>query len=146
MSYSADFKLIAIKLYKKFNSVRQVSELLNCSKSSLQRWIERYYETKDVSRKDYKPRKSIITNEILNFITEIIKKNPTIVLSKIKKEIIKKLNVKISKTYLFYIIKNKLKITYKQLRKKYYPEKKLVTLRKDKIQFYKTIIEKIKKI
>ena len=121
MSYSADFKLIAIKLYKKFNSVRQVSELLNCSKSSLQRWIERYYETKDVSRKDYKPRKSIITNEILNFITEIIKKNPTIVLSKIKKEIIKKLNVKISKTYLFYIIKNKLQITYKQLRKKYYP-------------------------
>ena len=38
-----------------------------------------------------------------------------------------------------------MQITYKQLRKKYYPEKKLVTLRKDKIQFYKTIIEKNKK-
>ena len=145
MNYSTDFKLIAVKLYSKLNSIRKVSELLNCSKSSLQRWIERYYETKYVNRKDYKPRESIITNEILNFISELIKKNPTIILSKIKKEIIKKFNVKISKTYLFYIIRNKLKITYKQLRKKYYPEKKLATLKKDKEEFYKTIIDKNKR-
>ena len=74
MNYSTDFKLIAVKLYSKLNSIRKVSELLNCSKSSLQRWIERYYETKYVNRKDYKPRESIITNEILNFISELIKK------------------------------------------------------------------------
>ena len=43
--HSNGFKLSAVKLYLKFNSIRKVSELLNCSKSSLQRWIERYFET-----------------------------------------------------------------------------------------------------
>ena len=145
MNYSSEFKLTAIKLYTKLKSIRKVSDLLNCSKSSLQRWIERYYETKKVNRKNYNPRKSIITNKILNFIVTLIKTNPTIILTKIKKEIIKKFNLTISKTYLFYIIKNKLKITYKQLRKKYYPEKKLSTLKKDKIEFYKNIINKNKR-
>jgi len=36
--------------------------------------------------------------------------------SKIKKEIIKKFNISISKTYIYYIIRYKLNITYKQLR------------------------------
>jgi hypothetical protein len=35
----------------------------------------------------------------------------------------------------------KLNITHKQLRQKYYPEKKLPTLKTDKINFYKSIIE-----
>ena len=37
--HSDDFKLSAIKLYLKFNSIRKVSEILNCSKSSLHRWV-----------------------------------------------------------------------------------------------------------
>jgi mannitol-specific phosphotransferase system IIBC component len=67
--------------------------------------------------------------------------------SKIKKEIIKKFNISISKTYIYYIIRYKLNITYKQLRQKYYPEKKLSTLKKDKINFYNNIINQgIKKL
>lgn len=37
--HSDDFKLSAVKLYLKFNSIRKVSEILNCSKSSLHRWV-----------------------------------------------------------------------------------------------------------
>ena len=89
IQHSNDFKLSAVKLYLKFNSIRKVSELLNCSKSSLQRWIERYFETGNIERKIYKNRISIITNDILKFIISMIKNNPTITLSKIKKKIIK---------------------------------------------------------
>ena len=100
IQHSNDFKLSAVKLYLKFNSIRKVSKLLNCSKSSLQRWIERYFETGNIERKIYKNR---ITNEILKFIISMIKNNPTITLSKIKKKIIKNHKIEISVSYLFYI-------------------------------------------
>ena len=122
MSKSDDFKLSAVKLYLKIESIRKVSELLECSKSSLHRWIKRYFESKLVSRKEYH-RESIITDKLLSYITKLITKNPAIILSKIKKKINKKFNIEISVSYLFYIIKYKLNITYKQLRVKYYPEK-----------------------
>ena len=44
MSKSDDFKLSAVKLYLKIESIRKVSELLECSKSSLHRWIKKYFE------------------------------------------------------------------------------------------------------
>ena len=66
--HSTDFKLSAIELYIKLNSIREVLELLNCSKSSLHRWIERYFETGNIERKNYKNRGSIITNEICKYI------------------------------------------------------------------------------
>ena len=143
--HSDDFKLSAVKLYLKFNSIRKVSEILNCSKSSLHRWAERYFETGNIERKNYKNRISIITNDILKYIIGLIKTNPTITLSKIKKKITKKYKINISVSYIFYIIKYKLNLTNKQLRRKYYPEKKLSTLKKDKINFYKQIIDKGKR-
>ena len=45
------------------------------------------------------------------------------------------------KNIVKFIIKYTLKLTHKQLRFKYYPEKKLATLREDKINFYKEIIK-----
>ena len=86
MHHSVDFKLSAIKLYLKINSIRKVAELLDCSKSSLQWWIEKYFEIKLVDRKKYKSRESIITKEILLFIKKLIKINPAITLSKIRKK------------------------------------------------------------
>jgi transposase len=142
MNYSYEFKLTAIKLYAKLKSIRKVAKLLECSKSSLHRWIERYYQSNILNRKEYPMRKSIITDDILVFIKKLIKKTPAIILSKIKK-----FNISISKTYIYYIIRYKLNITYKQLRQKYYPEKKLSTLKKDKINFYNNIINQgIKKL
>ena len=143
--HSSDFKLLAVKLYLKLNSIRKVSELLDCCKSTLQRWIERYLEYGNVDRKENKERESIITKSILKYITKLIIKNPAITLSKIKKKIIKKYNVNISTSYLYYIIKYTLNLTHKQLRFKYYPEKKLATLKEDKIKFYKEIIKVGKK-
>jgi len=137
---SYEFKLLAVNLYLKYYSIRQVADILDCSKSSLQRWIERYFETGDIIRKEYN-RKSKITNEILEYIGKLIKENPAIILSKINKKIYKKFNVSITKEYIYYLIKYKLNITYKQLRLKYYPEKKLGSLINDKIKYYETLKE-----
>lgn len=89
--HTTDFKLSAVKLYLKFNSIRKVSEILNCSKSSLHRWVERYFETGNIERKNYKKRISIITNDILKYIIGLIK---TITLSKMKKKITKKYKIR----------------------------------------------------
>ena len=140
--HTDDYKLAAVKMYLKLNSIRQTCEYLGCSKSSLQRWVERYFEHDTVSNKEYKKRCSKIKNEHLEFIKNEIKKNPTIILSKIQGELLKKKKLDISLSYVFYLIKYKLNITHKQLRSKYYPEKKLGTLRTDKQKFYKTLIDK----
>jgi transposase len=139
--HSTDFKLSAIKLYLKVNSIREVAELLDCKKSTLQRWIIRFFTYGNVDRKENKGRISIITKSILKYIKKIIIENPAITISKIKKKIFKKFDVEISISYLFYIIKYTLNLTHKQLRVKYYPEKKLATLKEDKINFYNQILK-----
>lgn len=83
--YSTDFKYTAVKLYLKIQSIRKVSLLLDCSKSSINRWVEEYFETGEI-KKEYKQRKSKFTTEILNFIKDLIKNNITITLAKISKK------------------------------------------------------------
>lgn len=122
--HSEDYKISAINYYKKVNSLRETCKIFECTKSSLQRWIERYYETGDIIRKESSKQSKIITDELTNFIKQYIYKYPNVILKELKRQIKKELELKISKTYLFYIIKHKLNMTRKKLRKKYYPDKK----------------------
>ena len=46
--HSTDFKLSAVKLYLKFNSIRKVSEILNCSKSIYNK-IKNFTDNTDIS-------------------------------------------------------------------------------------------------
>jgi len=140
--HSIDYKLSAIKLYLKLKSIRKTCSYLDCSKSSLQRWLQKYFENQLFENKHYKHRKTLADTKILDFIRIELIKNSTITLAKLKNKIFNVWNKNISISYLFYIIKYKLKNTLKQLRKKYYPEKKLITYRKDKFKFYKKILRK----
>ena len=140
--HSDDYKMSAVMMYLKILSVRKTCDYLGCSKSSLHRWIERYFEQNTVSNKNYKTRKSKIEQAHLDFIKNEIKKKPTINLSSLKKILLDKKQLNISISHLFYIVKYKLNITHKQLRKKYYLEKKLSSLKADKKQFYETITKK----
>jgi transposase len=101
--YSIDFKYTAVKLYLKIESVRKVSLLLDCSKSSIQRWVEEYFETSEI-KKEYKQRKSKFTIEILNYIKDLIKNNITITLAKISKKVNKQYKINASISHLYYII------------------------------------------
>lgn len=136
-----EFKNSAIKLYLKIESIRNVCNLLDIKKSTLHRWLIRYFETGNVARKEYDKRKSIVNDTILKYITESIKTNPTITLAKLKKRIFKNYEKDVSISYLYYIIKYKLNLTHKQLKHKYYPEKKLSTLKKDKLDYFNNIIK-----
>lgn len=140
--HSDDYKLSAVNLYLKLNSLRKTSEYMKCSKSSLQRWIERYFENGSVSNKKYKKRNTKLKIEQYDFIKKIIKEYPAITLNKLQNELLEKKKINISVSHLHYTIKYKMNITHKQLRQKYYPEKKLSTLKNDKKKFYKTLIDK----
>jgi transposase len=139
---SDDYKLSAVKMYLKLDSLRQTCEYIGCSKSSLQRWIERYFETGSIRNNEYKKRNSKIKETHLEFIKKTIKDKPAITLHKLQNLLTEKKNLHISTSYINYLLKYKLKITHKQLRQKYYPEKKLGSLKTDKKKFYETIINK----
>ena len=101
---SLEFKNSAIKLYLQMKSIRNVCNLLDIKKSTLHRWLIRYFETGNVERKEYDKIKSIVNDTILKYITESIKTNPTITLAKLKKIIFKNYEKDVSISYLYYII------------------------------------------
>ena len=77
--HSIDYKLSAIKYYKKIGSFRKTCDIFECSKTSLQRWVKKYDNTKNISRKK-RELKIVFTNEEKLFIKEYIKKYPNITL------------------------------------------------------------------
>jgi transposase len=119
--HSIDYKLTAIKYYKKFGSFRKTSDIFECSKTSLQRWVKKYDDTKNISRKK-KELKIVFTNEEKLFIKEYIKKYPNITLKLLTKIFNKKFNKEYHYLSIYYLLKE-IKISYKILRKKYFPEK-----------------------
>jgi transposase-like protein len=48
MHHSNDFKLSAVNHYLKNDNYLQTSELFNCKRTSLMRWVKRYNETGNV--------------------------------------------------------------------------------------------------
>ena len=137
--HSKDYKMSAIKYYQKVNSLRKTCEIFECSKTSLQRWIERYYETGSIERKESSKTSKLITKQLTDYIKDYIYKYPNVILKELRKRIYKELDIKISITYLFYIVKYKLNITRKKLRKKYYPAKK--DEKQELMKFYKELIK-----
>ena len=83
---SKDYKIMAIRLYKKLKSIRKVCDLIGCSKTTLQRWIIRFYEFGDLERKEYSTRKSKVTDEMKKYINKELGVNPSLTLGKIKKK------------------------------------------------------------
>lgn len=119
--HSIDYKLSAIKYYKKIGSFRKTCDIFECSKTSLQRWVKKYDDTKNISRKK-RELKIVFTNEEKLFIKEYIKKYPNITLKLLTKIFNKKFNKEYHYLSIYYLLKE-IKISYKILRKKYFPEK-----------------------
>jgi len=119
--HSIDYKLSAIKYYKKYGSVRKTCKIFECSKSSLHRWKKKYNITKNLTRKNRVKKYDLSQNEI-KFIKQYIYKYPNITL----KELTKIVNNKFKKNYKYITIYNIVKknnISYKILRQKYFPQK-----------------------
>lgn len=110
-----------LNIIKKNGSLRKTCEIFECSKSSLQRWLTRYNNTKKLTRKQTK-NKHKITNEIINFVKQYIYQYPNIILNELTKIINKKFKKKYNYMVIYKLVK-KLNISHKLLRNKYFPQK-----------------------
>lgn len=137
--HSSNYKESAVKYYKKCKNLRKTCEIYECKKSTLQRWVKRYNNGTGLNRKIDKREKRIVTDDIIKFIKEQVRKEPTIILTQLKKLIKNKFKVDLTKMTIYRVINNN-NITRKKLRKRYYPQKK--DEKKDLEEYY----SKIKKI
>ena len=59
MHKSEDYKISAVKYYlKNKDNIRKTCKIFDCKKSTLQRWIQRYNSTKNLTRRNRKPFRS----------------------------------------------------------------------------------------
>ena len=137
--YSSNYKESAVKYYKKCKNLRKTCEIYECKKSTLERWVKRYDSDIGLNRKPDKRERRIVTDDIIKFIKEQIRKEPTIILTQLKKLVKNKFKVDLTKMTIYRVI-NDNNITRKKLRKRYYPQKK--DEKKDLEEYY----SKIKKI
>jgi len=110
-------------------------KLFTSSNSNIRKIVKEINNENDDNK--MKPDSDSVNEDFVQ-IEEKVKKTE-ITMKQMEKELGEK------KQKLKNIIKYKLNLTNKQLRRKYYPEKKLSTLKKDKINFYKQIIDKGKR-
>jgi transposase len=86
--YSQDVRVIAFKLYRKINSLRKVSRIIDTSHSTVSRWMNFFSKApRKISQKKLdKP-------EILNAIELFIKTHPFAIVKDVQKLIVKEFNI-----------------------------------------------------
>jgi transposase len=73
---SDDYKISAVKYYlKNKDNIRKTCKIFDCSKTSLQRWIDRYKTTKNITRKNRKPISYKINKDQVKTAVNMIDKN-----------------------------------------------------------------------
>ena len=73
---SEDYKISAVKYYlKNKENIRKTCKIFDCKKSTLQRWIQRYNSTKNLTRRNRKPLSYKISKPQVNTALELLKQN-----------------------------------------------------------------------
>ena len=71
---SVDFKSSAVKHYLENNkSMDNVCHIFGCAKSSLKRWVDRYSETKNLTRRNRVPIAYTINKDYMNHLLSLLK-------------------------------------------------------------------------
>ena len=79
---SEDYKISAVKYYLKNNDdIINTCKIFDCCKSSLQRWIQKYKTTKNITRKNRKPISYKINKEQVKTAVNMIDNNEQQVVS-----------------------------------------------------------------
>lgn len=136
--HSNDYKLSAINYYFKINSLRDTCEIFKCSKSSLQRWVKKYINTNTVERKINK-KKVIFDSTHKKFIRNHIKSHPNVTLNQLSKQVNKKFKTTFNYVDIHRLLTKELNITYKKLRKRYFPSKG--DEKQEMYEFYKILLK-----
>ena len=79
--HTEDYKLSAVKYALRTDNQVETCEVFDCKRSSLQRWIDKYEDTKNLSKSKTKTiRKSRkVKKEHIAFIKSELKKKPDII-------------------------------------------------------------------
>lgn len=118
--HSIDYKTTAVKYYLDNQSYRKTCEIFKCSKTSLNRWVEKYNKTNNLERKQSK-KKIIFNEEQKKFIKQHIKEHPNVILKQLAKETNKKFKTTFNYVDIHRLLTKELNITYKKLRHRYFP-------------------------
>ena len=142
--HSLDYKLSAIKYYKKVNNYVEVCKVFDCNRTSLMRWVK-LYDQNNLQSKHNKTRKSYkITEEQVKYIRKIIyqRNNKFISLEEFNKKLKRKFpNYNITPQWLGQVLLDN-NITRKRTRKSHFPKTrygKKISYKKEIKTFFKPI-------
>ena len=81
---SDDYKISAVKYYlKNKDNIRKTCKIFDCSKSSLQRWIQTYKTSKNITRKNRKPISYKINKDQVKTAVNMIDNNEQITMDEL---------------------------------------------------------------
>ena len=88
-----DYKISAVKYYLKNNdSFSKSCKVFDCKKSSLQRWVERYKETKNLTRRNRKSLSYKVKKEQVKTALDMLNKNEQLTMDELLYDMKKKYN------------------------------------------------------
>ena len=146
-----DYKISAVKYYLKNNdSFSKTCKVFDCKKSSLQRWVERYKETKNLTRRNRKSLSYKVKKEQVKTALDMLNKNEQLTMDELLFDMKNKYNeLDITRQHLGRIIRANNR-TRKRTRHQHFPKqrhKKPTNKQSELDNFYKEVrkypIEKI---
>jgi transposase len=146
-----DYKISAVKYYLKNNdSFSKTCKVFECKKSSLQRWVERYKETKNLTRRNRKSLSYKVKKEQVKTALDMLNKNEQLTMDELLFDMKNKYNeLDITRQHLGRIIRANNR-TRKRTRHQHFPKqrhKKPTNKQSELDNFYKEVrkypIEKI---
>lgn len=75
---SNDLKLVAVRHYLQIQNQVETCKVFECSPRSLMRWVKRYKQGQEMARQNRESVAYKVTNEHVEFIIGLVKKNPEI--------------------------------------------------------------------
>ena len=88
---SEDYKISAVKYYlNNKDNIRKTCKIFDCKKSTLQRWIQRYKTSKNLTRRNRKPISYKITKPQVKTALELLKQNEQLTMNELEIEMKKK--------------------------------------------------------
>ena len=140
---SDDYKISAVNYYlKNKDNIRKTCKIFDCSKTSLQRWIDRYKTTKNVTRKNRTPISYKINKDQVKTAVNMIDKNEQLTIDEllfVMKQKYKDLDI--STRHLGRVIRENNR-TRKRTRHQHYPKerrKQLTDKNKEMEAFYNEV-------
>jgi transposase len=122
---SEDYKISAVKYYlNNKDNIRKTCKIFDCKKSTLQRWIQRYKTSKNLTRRNRKSVSYKITKPQVKTALELLKQNEQLTMNELEIEMKKKYpTFDITPQHLGQVIRDNNK-TRKRTRHEHFPKER----------------------